>query len=63
MLSHVVQTNALELSIPGVAVGVWADGEESYACHGVTSLDNPLPVDPDTLFELGRPRSRSQRPR
>ena len=53
MLSHVVQTNALELSIPGVAVGVWADGEESYACHGVTSLDNPLPVDPDTLFELG----------
>jgi len=53
MLSHFVQANALELSIPGVAVGVWADGEESYACHGVTSLDNPLPVDPDTLFELG----------
>src|SRR6185295_6514723 len=50
---HFVQANALELSIPGVAVGVWADGEKSYACHGVTSLDNPLPVDPDTLFELG----------
>jgi CubicO group peptidase (beta-lactamase class C family) len=39
--------------IPGVAVGVWADGQEAYACHGVTSVDNPLPVDPDTVFLLG----------
>src|SRR4029453_11253168 len=28
-------------------------GREAYACHGVTSIDNPLPVDPDTLFLLG----------
>ena len=34
-------------------MGVWADGREVYACHGVTSVDNPLPVDPDTLFVLG----------
>jgi len=32
---------------------VWADGREVYACHGVTSVDNPLPVDRDTLFVLG----------
>jgi len=32
---------------------VWADGEEYYACHGVTSLDNPLSVNSDTLYELG----------
>jgi len=39
--------------MPGVAVGVWADGQEVYACHGVTSLENPLPVNQDTLFLLG----------
>ena len=32
---------------------MWADGREVYACHGVTSVDNPLPVDRDTLFLLG----------
>ena len=53
MLSDFVQEKAIELGLPGVAVGVWADSKESYACHGVTSLDNPLPVNPDTLFELG----------
>lgn len=26
---------------------------EVYACHGVTSVDNPLPVDWDTLYVLG----------
>lgn len=39
-------------NIPGVSVGVWADGREVYACHGVTSIEHPLPVDPDTLFQL-----------
>ena len=29
------------------------DGKEIYACHGVTSMENPLPVDKDTLFILG----------
>jgi CubicO group peptidase (beta-lactamase class C family) len=52
-LSEFVEATATELAIPGVAVAVWADGRESYACHGVTSVDNPLPVDPDTLFLLG----------
>ncbi len=48
-----VQATSQKLGIPGVAVGVWADGREIYACHGVTSIDNPLPVDQDTLFVLG----------
>jgi CubicO group peptidase (beta-lactamase class C family) len=52
-LSEFVQATATRFGIPGVAVGVWADGREAYACHGVTSVDNPLPVDPDTLFLLG----------
>lgn len=49
-LPDVVETLSKQFNIPGVAVGVWADGNEAYASHGVTSVDNPLPVDQDTLF-------------
>src|SRR5262245_20807388 len=52
-LSDFVEATATTFGIPGVAVGVWANGQEVYACYGVTSVDNPLPVDPDTLYELG----------
>src|SRR6266508_5855268 len=52
-LSDFVEATTAKFGIPGVAVGVWADGRETYACHGVTSIDNPLPVDPDTLYVLG----------
>jgi CubicO group peptidase (beta-lactamase class C family) len=52
-LSEFVETTATRFGIPGVSVGVWADGQVVYACHGVTSVDNPLPVDPDTLYVLG----------
>ncbi|WKX71268.1 serine hydrolase [Streptomyces sp. XD-27] len=51
-LSKFVETTAAELGIPGVAVGVWADGQEIYACHGVTSVEHPLPVDENTLYQL-----------
>jgi CubicO group peptidase (beta-lactamase class C family) len=52
-LSEFVGATATKFGIPGVAVSVWADGREVYACHGVTSVDNPLPVDWDTLYVLG----------
>jgi CubicO group peptidase (beta-lactamase class C family) len=53
LLSEFVEATAGRFGIPGVAVGVWAHGEEAYACHGVTSLENPLPIDRDTLYVLG----------
>lgn len=53
MLQEFVRDTARELGLPGAAAGVWADGREEFACDGVTSLDNPLPVDPHTLFEVG----------
>ena len=52
-LPDYVEATAATFGIPGVAVGVWADGREDYACHGMTSVDNPLPVDRDTLYVLG----------
>lgn len=48
-----IKATAQKYGIPGVAVGLWADGKESYVCHGVTSVENPLPVDQDTLYILG----------
>ena len=51
-LSDFVAETAAGFGIPGAAVGVWADGQEVYACHGVTSVANPLPVGQSTLFLL-----------
>jgi CubicO group peptidase (beta-lactamase class C family) len=44
---------AEQLEVPGVSVGVYKEGEEQYAFHGVTSVENPLPVDENTIFQFG----------
>ena len=44
---------ALRTNVPGVAVGVYQEGEEHYAFHGVTNIENPLPVDENTLLQFG----------
>jgi CubicO group peptidase (beta-lactamase class C family) len=40
-------------SVPGAAVGIYEDGEEHVEGFGVTSVDNPLEVTPETLFQIG----------
>ncbi|MFN8475577.1 MAG: serine hydrolase domain-containing protein [Anaerolineae bacterium] len=52
-LQSVIAESMQRLSIPGVGVGVIHDGQEYVAGLGVTSVDNPLPVDGDTLFQIG----------
>lgn len=52
-LAAVLDRRATELGVPGVAVGVHHEGTEHYAFHGVTSVENPLPVDANTLFQFG----------
>jgi CubicO group peptidase (beta-lactamase class C family) len=52
-LQEKVSALATELGVPGVAVGVVHEGEEHYAYAGVTSVENPLPVDDATLFQFG----------
>lgn len=52
-LQDVVSETAERLQVPGVAVGVYHRGAEHYAFHGVTSVENPLPVDEGTLFQFG----------
>ncbi|MEU5694012.1 serine hydrolase domain-containing protein [Actinosynnema sp. NPDC020468] len=44
---------AREAEVPGIAVGVLQDGEESVLATGVSSVDAPTPVDGDTLFMVG----------
>jgi CubicO group peptidase (beta-lactamase class C family) len=51
-LAPAVEKIAAEYGIPGMAVGVLAGGQEAFAAHGVTSVDNPLPVDERTLFTI-----------
>ncbi|NKE61361.1 beta-lactamase family protein [Lentzea sp. PSKA42] len=48
-----IAQTATRFDIPGAAAGVFHDGEEHFFCHGVTSVENPLPVNEDTLFLLG----------
>lgn len=48
-----LKESAEALDVPGVAVGVYYKGRESYAFHGVTSIENPLKVDENTLFQFG----------
>src|SRR5688500_18993227 len=38
--------------IPGVAIGVLYQGEEYVRGYGVTNVDEPEPVDGDTLFRI-----------
>lgn len=41
------------LKVPGVAIGIWHEGKEYADGFGVTSLEHPLPVTADTLFQTG----------
>jgi CubicO group peptidase (beta-lactamase class C family) len=42
-----------ELGVPGVSIGLLHGDAEMWAGFGVTSVTNPLPVTPDTLFQCG----------
>lgn len=41
------------LPVIGAVVGVFHDGKEYVAGFGVTSVEHPLPVTEDTLFQIG----------
>ncbi|EUA11230.1 beta-lactamase family protein [Mycobacterium kansasii 732] len=39
--------------IAGVAVAVWAGGQQYVKGYGVTNIDHPVPIDGDTVFRIG----------
>jgi CubicO group peptidase (beta-lactamase class C family) len=52
-LASKIHDLAEEFGVPGVAVGIYLGGDEAYAVHGVTSIESPVPVDEETLFQFG----------
>jgi CubicO group peptidase (beta-lactamase class C family) len=52
-LCNAIAKDMQRLKVPGVSVGLWYQGREFSASFGVTSVENPLPVTPDTLFQVG----------
>ena len=48
-----VKAGMRRLGVPGASLGVWSGGQEMIASFGRTSVENPLPVTPDTYFQIG----------
>ena len=48
-----VEAAVEETATPGTAIGLVHEGEEHAAGLGVTSVENPLEVTPETLFQIG----------
>ena len=51
-LSALVQKKMAEYGVPGVAFGILKNGQLIERGFGVSNLDNPQPVTPDTIFAL-----------
>ncbi|MCC2676631.1 MAG: penicillin-binding protein [Ramlibacter sp.] len=52
-LDERIEAAMVRYHVPGAAVGVYWHGREHLKGFGVTNVDHPLPVDPDTLFRIG----------
>ncbi len=39
--------------VPGFVAGIYHEGQLLVSSEGVTSMDHPLPVTPDTIFQIG----------
>ncbi|GLZ76609.1 penicillin-binding protein [Actinorhabdospora filicis] len=52
-LQEFITRTATEYGVPGASVGVFFEGREVFASHGVTSLAHPRPVTEHTLFTIG----------
>jgi CubicO group peptidase (beta-lactamase class C family) len=52
-LQETLDALVTEFGVTGVGAGVLIDGQEEHAFAGVTSVENPLPVDAQTVFQFG----------
>ena len=44
---------ATEANVPGAALGIWSDGQEILAAHGVLNSATQVPVTTDSVFQVG----------
>src|SRR3954463_4288753 len=54
-LSSVVTKAMKRFDVPGAAAGIVHGDEEHRVAAGITCVDFPLDVDPQTLFQIGSP--------
>lgn len=52
-LCEVLLVEMKRIKIPGASIGLWYKGKERIAGFGKTSIEHPLPVTPETLFQIG----------
>jgi CubicO group peptidase (beta-lactamase class C family) len=53
-IAEIVRAEQARHPIPGIALGIASgDDPDVAAAFGVTNVDHPVPVDPDTLFQIG----------
>jgi CubicO group peptidase (beta-lactamase class C family) len=52
-VSEAARESLQRFGVSGAAIGIEHDGAEAVAGWGVTSIENPLDVDADTLFQIG----------
>ncbi len=52
-IERIVAEEQARHPIPGVSIGIVDGDDQQTAAFGVTSVDHPLPVDADTLFQIG----------
>ena len=53
ILCQQVQLSMEKHHVPGVVVGVWHAGKETIRGLGITCVEHPLPVTPETLYQVG----------
>src|SRR5262245_36603689 len=51
-IAAVVNAKMAEYHVPGVAVGIVKNGETTMRGFGVTNVDDPQPITPETLFTI-----------
>lgn len=51
-LDDKVQAAMRKYGVPGAAVGVIYRRREHIRCFGVTNVDSPVAIDPDTVFRI-----------
>jgi CubicO group peptidase (beta-lactamase class C family) len=44
---------ATDANVPGAALGIWSDGQEILAAHGVLNAATQVPVTTDSVFQIG----------
>ena len=52
-ISRFIRKEMKRLQVPGVSIGIYHKGNEYAAGFGITSVEHPLPVTVDTLFQTG----------